>query len=58
MVIDCADLDYISSAGLRVLLIIKKALPENEFILLNVNKPIMEILDTTGFSDLFTIVDE
>ena len=58
VVIDCADLDYISSAGLRVLLIIKKALPENEFILLNVNKPIMEILDTTGFSDLFTIVDE
>ena len=55
VVIDCADLDYISSAGLRVLLIIKKALPENEFILLNVNKPIMEILDTTGFSDLFTI---
>ncbi len=58
VVIDCADLTYISSAGLRVLLIIKKALPDNEFILHNVNEPVMEILDTTGFSDLFTVVAE
>ena len=58
VVIDCADLKYISSAGLRVLLIIKKSLPGNEFILHNVNEPIMEILDTTGFSDLFTVVAE
>ena len=46
------------SAVVELLRKIKKALPENEFILLNINKPIMEILDTTGFSDLFTIVDE
>ena len=58
VVTDCADLKYISSAGLRVLLIIKKSLPGNEFILYNVNEPIMEILDTTGFSDLFTVVAE
>ena len=58
MVIDCTDLKYISSAGLRVLMIIKKALPENELILHNVNEPIMDILDTTGFSDLFTVVAE
>ena len=58
MVTDCADLKYISSAGLRVLLIIKKSLPGNELILHNVNEPIMEILDTTGFSDLFTVVAE
>lgn len=58
VVTDCADLKYISSAGLRVLLIIKKSLPGNEFILHNVNEPIMEILDTTGFSDLFTVVAE
>jgi anti-anti-sigma factor len=58
VVTDCADLKYISSAGLRVLLIIKKSLPGNDFILYNVNEPIMEILDTTGFSDLFTVVAE
>lgn len=58
VVTDCADLKYISSAGLRVLLIIKKSLPGNELILHNVNEPIMEILDTTGFSDLFTVVAE
>jgi len=54
--IDCGDLKYISSAGLRVLLIIKKSLPGKELILLNVNEPVKEILDTTGFSDLFTVV--
>ena len=58
VVTDCADVKYISSAGLRVLLIIKKSLPGNELILHNVNEPIMEILDTTGFSDLFTVVAE
>ena len=57
VIIDCADLQYISSAGLRVLLMIKQALPDNELILSNVEAPIMEILDTTGFSDLFTVVD-
>ena len=56
VVIDCADLKYISSAGLRVLLIIKKSLPEKELILHNVSEPVMEILETTGFSDLFTVV--
>ena len=54
--IDCGDLKYISSAGLRVLLIIKKSLPGKELILLNVNEPVKEILDTTGFSGLFTVV--
>ena len=54
--IDCGDLKYISSAGLRVLLIIKKSLPGKELILLNVNEPVKEILDTTGFTELFTFV--
>ncbi len=57
VVIDCADLQYISSAGLRVLLMIKKALPDQELILNGVDEPIMEILETTGFSDMFTVVD-
>lgn len=58
VVIDCVDLEYISSAGLRVLLIIKKSLSGKELILHNVNETIMDILDTTGFSDLFTVIAE
>ena len=58
VVVDCADLKYISSAGLRVLLMIKKSLPGSELILYNVNETVNEILDTTGFSDLFTVVAE
>ena len=56
VIIDCADLIYISSAGLRVLLMIKKSLPGNELILHNVNESVMDILDTTGFSDILTVV--
>ena len=58
VVVDCADLKYISSAGLRVLLMIKKSLPGKELILHNVNESVMDILDTTGFSDIFTVVAE
>ena len=58
VVVDCADLKYISSAGLRVLLMIKKSLPGKELILHNVNESVMDILDTTGFSDILTVVTE
>lgn len=58
VLIDCADLQYISSAGLRVLLIIKKSLPGNDLILHNINESVMDILDTTGFSDILTVVAE
>ncbi|MBR3428871.1 MAG: STAS domain-containing protein, partial [Clostridia bacterium] len=40
VVVDCADLKYISSAGLRVLLMIKKSLPGKELILHNVNESV------------------
>ena len=50
--IDCADLQYISSAGLRVLLIMKKN-SENGVFLDNVRSQVMEILETTGFDSIF-----
>ena len=50
--VDCADLRYISSAGLRVLLIMKKN-SENGMLLENVKPEIMEILETTGFDSIF-----
>ncbi|MCR5403008.1 MAG: STAS domain-containing protein [Butyrivibrio sp.] len=48
------DLQYISSAGLRVLLIMKKALnAENDFKLMNMNAEVTEIIETTGFDTIF-----
>ena len=50
--IDCKELRYISSAGLRVLLIMKKN-SENGVSLEHVGPQIMEILETTGFDSIF-----
>ena len=47
--VDCSDLQYISSAGLRVLLIIKK---KGDLFLDNVRPQVMEILETTGFDSI------
>ena len=53
--IDCTDLQYISSAGLRVMMIIRKALPESGLMLTGVNTGVREILETTGFIEFFEI---
>ena len=52
--IDCTNLTYVSSAGLRVLLAIKKKflLP---LTLTNVQELVMEIFEITGFVDILTI---
>ncbi len=53
---DLADLEYVSSAGLRVLLSAQKAMNgQGEMKLCNVNETIMEIFEVTGFSDILTI---
>ena len=51
--IDMKDLDYISSAGLRVLLIMYKALPADGFKMFNIKPAVQEILETTGFDSVF-----
>lgn len=50
---DLEKLMYISSAGLRVLMIAKKGIKEVNII--NVNEDIKEIFDITGFSTIFNI---
>lgn len=50
--IDCAKLDYISSAGLRVLLIMQKS-SENGVTVRNINETVKEILAQTGFDSIF-----
>ncbi|MBR2807360.1 MAG: STAS domain-containing protein [Oscillospiraceae bacterium] len=53
---DFEKLDYISSAGLRVLLTAQKIMRNRgSFIVCNVNEIVMEIFEVTGFSDILTI---
>lgn len=53
---DFKALEYISSAGLRVLLSSQKQMNrQGEMVIKNVNSDIMEIFDVTGFSDILTI---
>ena len=48
--IDCSDLQYVSSAGLRVLLMMYKSLEDkSRFRMIHVNNEVKEILDVTGF---------
>ena len=51
--IDCTRLQYISSAGLRVLLIMQKS--GAKLHLTGVNDAVREILDTSGFIDIFEV---
>lgn len=52
--VDCSRLDYISSAGLRVLLIMHKAC-EGGVTLRGANEVVTEILDQTGFDSILNI---
>ena len=57
LILDFDGLEYISSAGLRVLLATQKTmLKQGEMKLVRVNDDIMEILEITGFSEILTIV--
>ena len=54
---DFADLEYISSAGLRVLLSTQKHMMKTgEMKVINVSETIMEIFNVTGFSDIMNVV--
>jgi len=55
-VIDMSGVEYVSSAGLRVLLSThKKLAAKNGLIVKNVNDTVMEVFEVTGFNDIFTI---
>ena len=56
LTIDFADLAYISSAGLRVLLSAHKAMSRKGGMkVIHVNEIVQEVFDVTGFADLLTI---
>lgn len=53
---DLEKLDYISSAGLRVLLSAQKTMnKQGTMKVLHANEIVMEIFEVTGFSDILTI---
>ena len=53
---DLEKLDYISSAGLRVLLSSQKTMnKQGSMLISNVSPEVKEIFDVTGFSDILTI---
>ena len=55
--LNCAQLSYISSAGLRVLLVLQKQVNRtgNQLCLTNVKPSIMEVFEMTGFSGILRI---
>jgi anti-sigma B factor antagonist len=56
LALDMTHLDYISSAGLRVLLKLqKKMVAQGKMKLFGVNEVVMEVLEITGFSGILNI---
>lgn len=57
LILDLEKLEYISSAGLRVLVLVQKKLqPEGiPFVIINVNDTIKEIFSMSGFDKILTI---
>ena len=53
LILDAKNLQYISSAGLRVILRLKKAY--SDLSIINVNSDIYEILDMTGFTEMMNV---
>ena len=56
LVLDFADVAYISSAGLRVVLKTRKAMSrQGDMVVRNVKPEILEVFEMTGFLDFLTI---
>lgn len=58
LILDFRELEYLSSAGLRILLAAHKIFMKRgsgEMIIRHVNETIQEVFEVTGFMDIFTI---
>ena len=54
--LDFSNLEYISSAGLRVLLVMQKIMnKQGSMSVCGLNETVKEIFDVTGFADILTI---
>ena len=57
IILDCSGLNYISSSGLRIFLIVLKKMiaVKGQFSLCNLQPGIKEIFDISGFSSIFSV---
>jgi anti-sigma B factor antagonist len=56
LILDCKGLEYISSAGLRVVLNAQKKMQQmGEMKVIDVNEQVMEVFEITGFADILNI---
>jgi anti-anti-sigma factor len=57
MVIDCAGLDYVSSAGLRVFLLVSRGAAHSRIALVvcNLKPAVREVFEVSGFSQIIAI---
>ena len=56
LVLDMGKVEYISSAGLRVILKLQKLMHhQGKMKLVSVNESVMEVFEITGFSDILNI---
>ncbi|MEG2288191.1 MAG: STAS domain-containing protein [Ruthenibacterium sp.] len=56
LILDFEALEYISSAGLRVLLSAQKVMnKQGKMVIRHVNDTILEVFEVTGFNDILTI---
>lgn len=57
IILDCSELSYISSSGLRVLLVVRKKITSlnGQFRLCNLQPLLKEIFDISGFSSIFPV---
>lgn len=56
LIFDFKEVEYLSSAGLRVLLVAQKIMSkQGKMSLRNVNKSVMEVFEITGFSNILDI---
>ena len=56
LALDFSQLEYLSSAGLRVILAAQKIMnKQGKMVIRHVNETILEVFEVTGFSDILTI---
>ena len=53
IIVDCEDLEYLSSAGLRIILRLRKSI--SELSLVNVSQDVYEVFEMTGFTEMVDI---